>query len=233
MKYPTTRLAFAAASLAALASFSSTSFAQENRKPIVLTPPAVNNGSNASRAPFPAARPFDDVKAPNGEPIDKNVAPNTPATDPEPNALPEPKVAIFQAPRPAGLLNDPGIMPTGRSTVAVATSVDSVTVVPTIRAGMYESRDQVLTDIETRLKNSNTAMSTIRSTSSSMSESGRMQFKAAEGQVKEREKALRKSIKAARKANAQEWDAARTQLAADYEAYASALASVDASAGVR
>jgi hypothetical protein len=233
MKYPNTRLALAAASLAALASFSSTSFAQDSRKPIVLTPPAVNNGSNASRAPFPAARTFDDVKAPNAEPIDKNVAPNTPATDQEPNPLPEARVAIFQPAQPAGILADPGVLPTGRTSVVVATSVDSVTVVPAIRAGMFESREQVLTDIETRLKNSNTAMASIRSTSSSMSESGRMQFKAAEGQVKESEKALRKSIKAARKATAQEWESARAQLAADYEAYASALASVDTAAGVR
>ncbi len=35
--------------------------------PFAVTSPAIKDGSNFSRAPFPAARPFDDVKAPDGE----------------------------------------------------------------------------------------------------------------------------------------------------------------------
>lgn len=233
MKNSNTRLALAALGAAAI-SFS-TSFAQsESRKPIVITPPAVKDGSNASRAPFPAARPADDIKAPDGQPIDANVPPNTTATNTEPNVLPEPRVAIFQSGRPpGGITADPGVLPTGRTNMSVATSLDSVTVVPSIRAGAYDGRDHVFTDVEARMKASDTAVSSIRSTSRNMSDSGRTQFNAADAQVKESEKALKKSLKAARKANASEWDAARAQLAADYEAYASALASVDAAAGVR
>lgn len=232
MKYPNTRLALVALGAAAI-SFS-TSFAQtESRKPIVITPPAVKDGSNASRAPFPAARPHDDIKAPNGQPVDQNVPPNTPATDPEPNVLPEARVAIFQPGPPAGITADPGILPTGRTNVSVATSLDSVTVVPAIRAGTFDNRDHVFTDIETRVKATDTAIAAVRGSSRNMSDSGRTQFNASDAQVKVTEKALRKSLKAARKASASEWDAARAQLAADYEAYASALASVDAAAGVR
>jgi hypothetical protein len=231
MKYPNSRLAFAALGAVALTSFSTTLFAQ-SRKPIVVTPPAINDGSNASRAPFIAARPADDVKRPDGQPIDQNVPPNTPATDTEPNAIPEARVAIMQPARPAGIMADPGLLPTGRSNVSVATSLESTTFVPTIRAGMHESRDQLVTDIESRVKTSGSAMASIRRTSNQMSAEGRAAFTAAEDEVKDREKALKKSIKAARKASATEWEAARAQLAADYEAYATALARIDAAAGV-
>ena len=229
MKYPkNTRLALVAISAAALASLS-TSFAQAN-KPIIITPPAVKDGSNSSRAPFAASRPQDDLKAPDAQPIDQNVPPNTPATNTEPNVLPEARVAVMQPAAPAA---NPGTLPTGRTSVAVASSLDGLTVVPTIRAATFESRDAVINDIETRCKACDSAMHSMRGTAGAMSSSGQTQFKSADEQVKSTEKALRKSVKAARKASAQEWDAARAQLASDYEAYAAALASVDVAAGVR
>lgn len=203
----------------------------ENRKPIVISAPAIQNGSSASRAPFLAQRTFDDAQRPNGQPIDLDVPPNTPATDPEPDPLPEPRVAIFQ-PSPAPAIADPGLLPTGRTTVSVATALDSHTVLPTIRAGMFESREQLIADIDNRLNNADRALASIRASRAQMSATGRDQFKAAEDDVKAREKALRKSLRAARNASAAEWETARNQLAADYEAYAAALARVDAATGV-
>ena len=218
----TPRFALAAAISAAAISSFATSFAQtESRKPIVITAPAVKDGSNSSHAPFVAARQFDDVKSPDGQAIDKNVAPNSAATNSEP-AVPAAKVAVMQH------TTDAGSLPTGRTSMALAPSFDTVTVVPAIRAGTFESRDQVLADVDARLKACDMAISTMRSSSSAMSDSGRTQFNAADEQVKASEKALRKSLKAARKASATEWDAARAQLAADYEAHGLALASVDA-----
>ena len=69
--------------------------AQANQtKPVIITPPAVKDGSNWSRAPFPAQRQFDDVKSPDGEAIDQTLPPNMPASNIEPPAPPA-RVAIF------------------------------------------------------------------------------------------------------------------------------------------
>ena len=229
MKHSNSRLALAALGAVALTSLSPTLFAQ-SRKPIVVTPPAVNDGSNASRAPFLAARPADDAKRPDGESVDKNVPPNTPATDTEPNVLPDARVAILQPARPAAIVGDPGLLPTGR--VAVTTSLESTTVVPAIRAGMHEGRDTLVADIETRVNAGDAAVSAMRRTERDMSAEGRAAFKAVDDEVKARAKALWKSIRAAKTATAAEWDAARAQLAADYEAYATAMARIDATAGI-
>lgn len=211
----------------------SPAFAQtaENRKPIVISSPAIPNGSAASRAPMLAQRPFDDAKRPDGQAVDLDRPPNTPATDQEPGQLPEPRVAILQRTPAPALGADPGLMPTGRSTVTVATAVDSATVLPTIRAGTFETRTQLVADVENRLKNADHAMASLRNSSAQMSAAGRAEFKAAEDDVKAREKALRKSVRAARNASATEWESARMQLAADYEAYATALAHLDATTG--
>ena len=231
MKYPNTRLAFAAATFAALASFSSTSFAQESRKPIVITPPAVNNGSNASRAPFPAARPFDDVKAPDGQSIDRNVPPNTRATDPEPNALPMPRVAIMQRPG-ASPLGDPSVLPTGRVTTSLSASLEASRLASAIRAAGVGERDQLVADVENHLSATEIPLRAIRGSTREMSGTGRSQFDALSAQAKDQERALRKSIVNARGASEAQWQSARDRLAADYETYASALAAIDVGASV-
>ena len=235
MKYTHTRFA---ASLAlgtlAVAGFS-TAFAQSSGRPIVITPPAVNDGSNWSRAPFPAARQFDDVKAPDGQPIDKTGA-NSDVANIEPPPPPA-RVAILQpAPQPAAtpvFATDPGLLPTGRVTVATASMIDAAVYAPTIRSTPISSRDAVISDIETRLKTTETAMGSVRSSAAQMSTDGRRTFKVADDEVKQKERALKSSLRAARKASQAEWDNAREKLAADYEAYGAALAQVDAAAGVR
>lgn len=229
MKYPKTCLAVLALSATAL------SFAQ------TLSRPAKPDGSNASRAPFPAERPFDDVKPADGEAVDQGVPPNTPATAPAP--APAPAIAVFgPAPEASAsasvATSTPAasaetLSPTGRSTVAVATSLESTRIVPSIRSATHASRDQVITDIEARLSAADKSLGSVRSSSSEMSATGRTQFKAAEDAAKEKEKALRDSIRAARNASSAEWESARSKLAADYEAYVAAVGSLDASAGLR
>lgn len=183
-------------------------------KPIVITPPAIRDGSNWSRAPMPAQRQFDDVKGPDGQAIDA-LPPNTPATNSEP-VIPPPRVAIFQRAPATGFAAEPGLMPTGRTTVAVATTMDATNVAQSIRSGTAANRDQILNDIESRLNASEKMMKSMSGVASDVS-----------AEVKAKAKNLKKSLSNARK----DWDANYNQLAADYEAYAAALARVDAANG--
>lgn len=246
MKYPNTCFAMLALVALAPAGLSSASAqTATSRDPIVITPPAVQNGSNWSRAPFPAARPRDDVRPADGQAIDLNVPPNTPASDPEPNPLPEPTVAIFQtAPAPAyatttvpapayatTTVAEPVLTPTGRTGVAV--SLDASQTVAAINAGAYASREQLVADIESRMKAVDTAMKPMQDSTRQMSADGRTQYKAAEDEIKQAERALRNSLRAARRASATEWESARAQLASDFQAYASSVSRLDAAAGIR
>lgn len=220
---------------------SAASSAPNAPKPTVITPPAVKDGSIASRAPFPSARPFDDTKGPDGQAIDKTTPPNTEATNPELGAPRNVRINVVHTdpapvttavPVEVAPAADAALSPTGRSVTAVSSSIDAVHFAPTIRSATLTSREQVLADVETRMKSSDAAMDTFHKSTSEMSAEGRAQFKAASDDVKAKEKALKKSVHAARKASNANWDTARAQLAADYEAYAAALAQVDAAAGV-
>ncbi len=230
MKYTHTRFASSLAIGAlAIAGFSTAS-AQSSGRPVVITPPAVNDGSNWSRAPFPAARQFDDVKAPDAQAIDKTGA-NSEVANIEP-AAPSTRVAVLQpAPAPA-VVADPGLLPTGRATVVATSSlINAPAFAPTIRSTPISSRETVIADIDARLKTSDNAMESMRNSAAQMSAEGRRTFKTADDDVKEKAHALKKSLNAARKASQSEWDNAREKLAADYEAYGAALARVDAAAG--
>lgn len=234
--------------LAAAAGLAGEAFAQSS-KPVIITAPR-HDRTTWSAAPFPGQRQFDDAKGPDGYAIDR-LPPNTPATNVEP-PQPAPRVAILQsepsvdatavavapAAEPAPVVvaqapAEPVLTPTGRSTVAVASTLDAAGYSPVIRASMYDSRAQTVADVENRLAASETALASVSASSSAMNEDARKSFDAARDDVKAKEKALRKSIKAANKAEASEWENARAQLAADYDAYAAAVASLDATAGLR
>lgn len=94
--------------------FAGVSTASATTRPTVITPPVVNNGSNWSRAPFPAARQFADVKSADGRAIDQLGA-NTPNANIEPAVAPA-RVAIMQRTPAPTALGDPGLLPTGRVT---------------------------------------------------------------------------------------------------------------------
>lgn len=220
--------------------------AQTTPKPsVVLTPPAVPNGSNWSRAPFPAKRQFDDTKPADGVAIDHTLPPNTPATNNEqpgsggrmavaaPAPAPAP-VAVAVAPAPAVIVaTEPALQPTGRGSVTVASSLDATTFGPTLRSATYANRNQVIADIESRVSATDTALGTVRGTANAMSADGKRAFHTAEDTVKQKAKALKKSIQAARKASESEWENARAQLASDFDAYAAAIASVDSTVTTR
>lgn len=227
MKYSITGLALLAGAISGVAV--SPVFAASRKPasaPVVITPPAVPNGSNLSRAPFPAARPQNDVTPPNGEAFDQNVPPNTPSTTPDPEAPPPARVAILQ-PRIA-----PGLMPTGRPTTSAAVALDATRIEPSIRATSFESRDELLDSLKSRVRQTEATVTSFRRTEGEMSTEGRAQFQSAADDVKAREKALQKSIRAAQHASAANWEAARAQLVADYDAYATAVARLDSAVGV-
>jgi hypothetical protein len=229
MKYPHSRL-IASLAIGSLAiAVCSTATAQSGGKPVVISPPAIKDGSSWSRAPFPAQRQFDDTKAPDGKAIDE-TGPNSPVANIEPPP-PAARVAIMQPATAPAITGDPGLLPTGRTTVVVATPLEVTTFGPSIRSMTMSSRDQMLADIETRVKTSDKAIATLHSTTSQMSADGRTQFTSATDEVKAKAKALKKSLKDARNATDAQWDAARAQLAADYEAYAAAVARIDAATG--
>jgi hypothetical protein len=127
---------------------------------------------------------------------------------------------------------DPSSMPTGRLREAVAAALDVQNFAPTLRAATIASRGQVITAIESRVGSAETALHAIEKSTAEMSEDGRRQFTAASGEAKAKARALRQSVEAARRANENEWDGARAQLAADYYAYAAALARIDSARGV-
>jgi vacuolar-type H+-ATPase subunit H len=212
------------------AGVSTTSAQNNNGRPVVITPPAVKDGSNWSRAPFPAQRQMDDVKSPDGQAIDTTLPPNSPASNIEP-PTPPPRVAIFQsAPTPTPTAVDPGVLPTGR--VAVATSLNAQTFAPTIRSATFENRAQIIADIESRVQSTESALDSLRRTNNQLSADARRSFDTAANDLKDKAKALRKSIDSARKATAGEWENARAQLAANFDDYATSVARIDATAGI-
>src|SRR4051812_46454460 len=157
--------------IGAIAATLSSASAQSSQ-PTVITPPAINDGSNFSRAPFPSARQFNDTKAPDGQAIDR-TPPNTPATNVEP-AVPAARVTVLQPAAPAStttvaVVTDPALTPTGRSNVAVATSLNAATFAPTIRVTTMASREQMLADIDTQMTASEKAMSSFHSSTAQMS----------------------------------------------------------------
>jgi hypothetical protein len=196
----------------------STAFAENaTRAPVVIQRPPVQDGSTASRTPFLAERPHNDAKPADGQAIDPDLPPNTPSTtQPTP---PPPTVAVRQRPQ------DPALTPTGPSTLAV--TVDAVRVSPGIRSLTYESRDTMLGDLDNRIEGSIKTINDNRDIMRDMAAATRDQFKDAIEQVELRERALRKSLKDAKKADATEWDAARTELAANYDSFAAAAQTFD------
>lgn len=228
MKYPHTRVILAIGVIAS-AGFSTLLAQTNDGRPIVISPPAIKDGSNWSRAPFPAQRQFDDVNPPNGKAIDE-TGPNSPVAKIEPPP-PEARVAILQPTPAPEIFGEPGLLPTGRTTVIIATPLEVTTFAPSIRTMTFASRDQMLADIEARVKNSERAVNSLRGTTNQMSATGRQQFTAASDEVKQKARALRKTLKDARKASDAQWDSIRMQLAADYEAYAAAVARIDAATG--
>lgn len=194
--------------------------------PVVITPPAIPDGSDFSRAPFPAARPQNDVTPPNGQAFDQNLPPNTPGTTPAPIPPPVPTLAVLQ-PHTA-----PGLMPTGRPSIAASAALAPQQVEPMIRDTDFANRGRLIDSLRLRERQTETALVDFDHTQGQMSAEGRTQFKPLFDTARQRQDALDKSLHAAADASAGSWDQARAQLLADYDAYAAAAKQVDIAVGV-
>lgn len=216
--------------LAAAAPLAAPSVSAETPKrasaPIVITPAAIPDGSNFSLAPFPAARPQNDVTPPNGQAFDESLPPNTPGTTPAPIPPPVPTLAVLQ-PR-----TEPGLMPTGRPSIAASAALAPQQVEPMIRDTGFENRGNLIDGLRLRERQSETTLVDFHRTENQMSAEGRTQFQPLYDTARERQKALDKSLHAAADASAGSWDQARAQLVADYDAYAAAVQQVDVAVGV-
>ncbi len=233
MKHPNPCLALVAFATFATGGLSIASAqSSSSRDLVVITPPAVRDGSNGSRAPFPASRPFDDVKAPDGHAIDVNVPPNTPATGLEPNALPPPAVAVIQPAPTTTTIVEPGVAPTGRTSTSVAMPLAATQTATALNSADFRNRELILADVDARLNASDNALRTVRASATQMSAASSTQFRTVDEDVTRAERALRESLRAARAASEQQWDAARARLSSDFQTYAAALTRLDAAAGV-
>lgn len=227
MKHSITRLVMAAGAVAIAAMPPATAGTRKRvSAPVVITLPAVPDGSNWSRAPFPAARPQNDVTPPNGEAFDENLPPNTPSTTPQPVPLPVPRLAILE-PQVA-----PGLTPTGQPVTSLAAALDAAQMEPAIRAVAYETREELIDGIRVRVRKGETGFVEIERTRGQMSAEGRSRFDAVADDVRARDKVLERSLRAADRASIADWESVREQVASDYSAYAAALAQVDAAAGI-
>ena len=212
---------------------------QANNPP-VITPPSVKAGNHESRAPFPAARQFEETQGPSAQAREQAPV-STPATEQrKPPAAPSNvRVRVERGPARENVAQaqakaeaERTLTPTGRPQAAIAASLDSQNFAPTLRAATASSRGKLIGEVESRIASAETALNAAEKSSAEMSESGRKQFKSASDFAKRKAEALRKSIHAARNASEDDWEGARAQLGADYHAYAAALAQIDSVTGV-
>jgi hypothetical protein len=201
-------------------------FAQSSRSISIIPRPAFPNGSNASRAPFPGQRVFDDVHGPDGQAIDPDLPPNTPATRPP---LLQTRVAVLQP----GAKGVERLAPVGLPSTGLRATLDANRVSASIRAGSVESRRDLLAQLDAKLSAADQAIDQFDKDENRVNRADRTQFTAAENTMREREAALFKSMRAAQDATPDRWEAVREELAANYDAYASAAAQVDAVMGLR
>ncbi len=106
-------------------------------------------------------------------------------------------------------------------------SLNTAETVHTIQAGAMAQREQLLDELHARVEASAKAMGSVRKSGAKLDGDAKAEFKAADADVKAKEKALKKSMKAAEKASADAWTDSRAKLAADYDAYASAVAKAE------
>jgi len=115
------------------------------------------------------------------------------------------------------------------STGATA-SLDSRATVEQIRAAAHANRDAILAEVKTRIDASVRATARLRSEARRLDGDARAEFQASIDDVKVREKAVKQSLKTARQARGDAQTAAQSRLAADYTAYAEAVARAEAAA---
>ncbi len=120
----------------------------------------------------------------------------------------------------------PGLAATDAHSVSVA--LDAGPTATTIRSATFTTREQLTTDVDQRMDAGAKAMVEFKERAKLLDASAQAEFKVAVKDADARAKQLKKSAKSARKGSEETWGKDRDSLAADYEAYASAMARVEA-----
>jgi hypothetical protein len=103
--------------------------------------------------------------------------------------------------------------------------------VSSIHSGGFESRAQLASDIEQRLDAQKDTLKSLKKDSKNLDGQARSDFKAAWDEVEAREKDLKRSLRELRNASQDRWESARSELAANYQAYNAAIARAQMQSG--
>jgi hypothetical protein len=112
---------------------------------------------------------------------------------------------------------------------AVSTALSPPDTIHAIQSTSFDERKSLLNEVGDRMNAGKKLVSSLKHDPRAIAADVRTQFNSALDDVKVKEKILKRSLKEARNANnADAWSVAQPTLAADYEAYATAVAELNA-----
>ena len=109
-----------------------------------------------------------------------------------------------------------------------AMALDSQATTRQIRSNTFEARDAVTRNVESRLDSTRDLISTTGGQAANLDAAAPARLQSAITVARAREAQVRPSLRAVKVAREENYDAARNQLAQDYDAYATAVAQVEA-----
>lgn len=121
---------------------------------------------------------------------------------------------------------------TGAEASGVVTVLNPGEMAREIRGTSETSRDMLTAKVNAKIETGDRVLSDINRQARELRGDARTQFKAAADNVRDTEKALKRTLNDARKATNETWSEVQARLAADYEAYAAAVARAHAAATV-
>jgi hypothetical protein len=115
--------------------------------------------------------------------------------------------------------------------VDVSTALNPSDTMRDINATAFDARKSVVSEVSDRIDAGKKMISSLKTKAESLDNDARTKFNTALDDAKAKEKILKRSLKEARNAsNADAWSVAQATLAADYQAYATAVAELSATA---
>jgi hypothetical protein len=112
---------------------------------------------------------------------------------------------------------------------AISTALSPSSTVRDIQSTSFDARKSLLNEVSDRMDAGKKLVSSLKRDPRAINDQVRAEFNAALDDVNAKDRILKRSLKEARNAsNADAWAVAQTTLAADYEAYATAVAALNA-----
>jgi hypothetical protein len=151
----------------------------------------------------------------------------TPSLPPTAQLPPEPNVAPNANADAAGQVHGPNAQASGAA--AVSTALNPSDTIRDIQSTAFDARKSLLNEVSDRIDEGNKLVSSLKRDPRAVNADTRTEFNSALNDAKAKEKILKRSLKDARNAsNADAWTVAQPTLAADYKAYATAVAALNA-----